>query len=381
MFKAQYEHCEDQRKSLEDQLKRALEEKDSLEKEFQQKKDAKERDKRKSDEQNKKEKQEKSELNTLLNENINLKTDLDLANAKCMDFIKKEQELHTLIIQLQTDNDALQTKNIEYSSAHHDINTQINDANEALEKREIELNQLNDLHSELQTEMETLTKKNEIDIKKLKDQLDKEQKQTEFLSNQIGVLKDSTEMGMLQKKIDDKEKEYNDLMSDMNHLVLELESAQTDLEVNKKKCLEYDTRFEDQVTERVASEREQNKRHLARLDSLTNSLKEEREKSNQLELEKDDLVREKEDLEKWNKIYERGHHVQELSKHQKQVKEDNRKLGIAMEQMSRKLSETMDTCTNYQSAFARLKKECGKPPDFMYPEYELQERRSQIMPD
>lgn len=93
----------------------------------------------------------------------------------------------------------------------------------------------------------------------------------------------------------------------------------------------------------MAKEKESNRLLLAKLQSAASRLNDETERNNDLEAEKDRLARDREELENWKTIYERGHGMQELAKHQKKVKEDNRRMGIALEQMTRRLGEAMDT--------------------------------------
>lgn len=91
-----------------------------------------------------------------------------------------------------------------------------------------------------------------------------------------------------------------------------------------------------------------------------------------LQDEKAALVREVDELSNWKAVYEAGHGLQEMSRNQKKLKDDNRRLGVAVEQYNNKLSMVMDANGVLTQAFEKLKREAGKPADFSYPEYALQ---------
>jgi len=90
------------------------------------------------------------------------------------------------------------------------------------------------------------------------------------------------------------------------------------------------------------------------------------------------LTKENDALSHWKVVYENGHGLQELAKHQKRMKEDQRRLGMTLENMSVQLSETVEAKALVEQAFQKLKEEAGRDPDFEYPELELkQEMKSE----
>lgn len=193
------------------------------------------------------------------------------------------------------------------------------------------------------------------------------------LKQQITMLMDSTQMGELQRAVEILTDERDKALAESHMLAEELESLQHDKDLLSHKLVDYEDNFGDKVFERIAQEKETSRLLNAKLSSQAQKLADEHERNNHLESEKDRLLTEKEELENWKTIYERGHGMQELAKHQKKLKEDNRRVGIAMEQMTRRLGEAMDTNSVLFQAFERLKLECGKPKDFMYPEYQVHE--------
>ena len=85
------------------------------------------------------------------------------------------------------------------------------------------------------------------------------------------------------------------------------------------------------------------------------------------------MQREVDELSNWKSIYESGHGFQELAKHQQRLKEDNRRLVLALEQTTEKVGEIMDSNALLMQAFEKLKADCDVDPDFYYPERELRE--------
>jgi hypothetical protein len=85
------------------------------------------------------------------------------------------------------------------------------------------------------------------------------------------------------------------------------------------------------------------------------------------------LQREVDNLNNWKSVYESGHGFQELARYQTRLKEDNKRLVLALEQATDRNGEIMDACAVLNQAFDKLKLENGYDPDFSYPEYELRE--------
>ena len=71
------------------------------------------------------------------------------------------------------------------------------------------------------------------------------------------------------------------------------------------------------------------------------------------------LTKENDALSHWKVVYENGHGLQELAKHQKRMKEDQRRLGMTLENMSVQLSETVEAKALVEQAFQKLKEEAG----------------------
>ena len=232
-YKAKFQNSEEERSSLEDQLKRALEEKSLMEKEFQDRKDEKDKDRRKTEERIKHEKEERNEKSNLLNELITLRNEKEDTDARYIELKSKEAEMNEFIVQITTENGELESKYIEMHSAHQDLLSQLNEKNEALQKETAAQIKLDEMYSELRTEMETFKKAQEIESRKMQEQLDKERKENELLSTQISTLKDSTDVGMLQKKIDAIEEERDRAVEDSEHLATELE----DMEISYQQAL------------------------------------------------------------------------------------------------------------------------------------------------
>lgn len=208
---------------------------------------------------------------------------------------------------------------------------------------------------------------------KAADELKRSNAEIERLKKEVIVLKDSTLIGEKQKELDKEKMDNKETLHLLEHMRVELEAALSDKDLLSHKILEMETTVEQRVADRVVAEREKNIELEQDLKRLRQRFQDETEKMHALEEEMKTQVRKVDELENWKSIYESGHGLQELARNQKKLKDDNRRLGVAVEQMTSKLGMVMDVNGILAQAFDKLKLEAGKPADFMYEEYALQE--------
>jgi hypothetical protein len=198
------------------------------------------------------------------------------------------------------------------------------------------------------------------------------QAEQKVLRDQVGVLKDTTKVGEKQRALEALQfetKDNNKLIEDLHN---ELQTAAEERDQLAEKLLDLEHSIEQKVAERVSAERNKAKEHELTIESLKGHHADNLEHFQQLEDEKAQLTREIDELSNWKAVYEAGHGLQEMSRNQKKLKDDNRRLSVAVEQYNNKLSMVMDANGVLTQAFEKLKKEAGKPADFFYPEYSLQ---------
>ena len=113
------------------------------------------------------------------------------------------------------------------------------------------------------------------------------------------------------------------------------------------------------VTIEVENERKKLERLKVEVAHLQQELRENSDLKGKALKEIEVLTHEKDDLLNWRQVYEDGHGLQELARSQRSLKDDKRRLGVALEQMSNKLSEAEGNIGLLKQAWDKLKKETG----------------------
>lgn len=109
-----------------------------------------------------------------------------------------------------------------------------------------------------------------------------------------------------------------------------------------KSHIDLEGNMDQRVVDRIATEKARSRTLELAIDSLKAHNEENNLHCEKLEEEKAGLVRELDDLSHWKAVYEAGHGMQELARNQKKLKDDNRRLGVAVEQYNSKLSKVLD---------------------------------------
>lgn len=193
------------------------------------------------------------------------------------------------------------------------------------------------------------------------------------LNSQMAVLKDTTSVGTKQQEIEVLRQELAENLELMDEMRELLDNADTEKTQLVQRLLEYDKNFEAQLYDKLSAEKESTRILQKKLQSTKIRLEETESRVNAGEKEKALLQREVDELNNWKSVYESGHGFQELAKHQQRLKEDNRRLIMAMEQTTEKVGEIMDSNALLMQAFEKLKADCGVDPDFYYPDQELRD--------
>ena len=234
---------------------------------------------------------------------------------------------------------------------------------------------------ELKAKIEGLIVDQRQKAEKAAHELKQTHSQIKELNKEISILKDSTKVGEKERELEKVRQDHKENLELMHAMRVETEAAREDRAQLAQRLIETEAAADQRVADRVVAEREQSRKLQQDLLSLEKRFHAETDKLHALEDEKQILVREIDDLTYWKSIYESGHGLQELARNQKKLKDDCRRLGVAVEQGLSKLGEAMDANSILYQAFQRLKKDTKADPNFMtkrdlnfmYSEYELQE--------
>lgn len=162
------------------------------------------------------------------------------------------------------------------------------------------------------------------------------------------------------------------LIEVIEELHLQLQDVMTERDKLAGRIVETEDNIEKIVLDRVTHEKER----VLLLEKQLDHVKARLEESQTLHVADDErsiLQNEIEELSNWKAVYEAGHGMQELSRNQKKLKDHNRRLEIAVDQMNAKISLLMDANGILSQAFDKLRHEAGKDPSFMYSEFQLKE--------
>lgn len=191
------------------------------------------------------------------------------------------------------------------------------------------------------------------------------------LKKQVAVLRDTTKVGEKQRALEALQSDNKDNLQLIKELQESLEVVDAEKALLAERLLDLEEGVEQRVADRIAMERGYTKRLQQDVENLRAQNQETVEHYQQVEQERNLLMAERDELNNWMAVYEAGHGMQEQSRVSKKLREDNRRLDIAMQAFQSQVGVLTDANAALTQAFARLKKETGKPADFSYPELEL----------
>lgn len=218
----------------------------------------------------------------------------------------------------------------------------------------------------LRAELQAVGDRNQAEIARYKEEV-------ADLTKQLISIRDTTSIGSKQREIDSLKEDLKNNFELLEEMHRVLEASEADKEQLAKKLVEFDNNFETKLYDKISSEREQSRVLQKRMAGLKSRLDETEARSGSYEKEIARLQREIDELNNWKVVYENGHGFQELARHQMKLKEDNRRLTLAIEELTQKVGESMDANAILYQAFEKLKAEAGFDTDFHYPDLVLKE--------
>jgi chromosome segregation ATPase len=364
---------ESEKNELEADVRRLRKKADDLENEMTNQKESVSKTLRKSQDISKNQRDAQKQQLHLLEENEKLQE----KNAEYLKQIEEaeayKKTIGELVIQLNTERDSLESDNIAGEVARDTLQNRVEYLETQLDELQNKYHSSIAMEGQLETHMETVRsevfqvqEKWNADVAKYKEEIS-------TLQKSIVALKDSSSMGAKQREIESLQQTLKDnfaLLEEMN------ETLQT-VEHEKEQLIEEVLRLQkDAVSEhydKLSAANEKNRILEKKMQTSKSRLDEAEARVVAAEKELSIFQREIDSLNNWKTVYESGHGFQELARYQMKLKEDNRRLGLALEQATEKNGEIMDACAMLHQAFEKLKLENGYDQDFVYPEYELRQ--------
>ena len=285
----------------------------------------------------------------------------------------KIEEYEVAITELHDKNEDLEVKYESSDLKLNELSQRIHELEKLNEEAQDKLAVANDADGQWEIQLNEIKKEFKLKIDSISSELKISKAENNNLSKQIILLKDSTAVGEKQRQIDILTAEHEEVLKLLDEKSQELNIVSAD----KIKLAEYsadlERKVDQKVAERVVLEKEKVKNLQAVLLSKESSHTTELERYKDMEVEKNSLVREVDELNHWKAIYENGHGLRELARNQKRLKDENRSLGVLVEHITNDKNILTDKVNLVEKAFEKLCIETGKPADFMYPQYELED--------
>jgi len=309
------------------------------------------------------EKQDLEESNNILNQQ------LKSSEARCT-------EIELIVVRFHDENEVLNTKLDNSIQKIAELQEQLDTAHVRIEQ--LDTNIASGANQKLDFEKKLIEAKQAslADLEKVTNDLKSAKEKNILFEKQINDLKNSTLVGEKQKQIDMLSAKESDAIILIAALKEELENAVSDKKILADRIAIDESKIDQRVAEKTLAVKEKLKMTEKLLEETRRNYAEEAERFQGAEKEKDELLREIDDLKRWRDVYEKNLSIQVLAKEQRKLLEDKRRLGVVIDQMKVQLDTTKDSANMYLQAFTKLKSECGKPADFMYPEFDLQEEVS-----
>lgn len=278
--------------------------------------------------------------------------------------------LEEAMAKLVTEREELDSRREAAEIARENTEVQLQDLAEALETSERNLQLVEAAEVALRGQLEDMTVRSAKVAAAHDEELRRVQSESDELRRQVALLRDTTAVGAKQAEVEELVAEREDIAAAMRDLRAELETAALERDALAERLVELDRGIGAEVEQRVVAERETNLTLERKLRAAEMRLAQEIERAAAQESERRLLTSEVDELSRWKAVYESGHGLQELSRSQRKVKEDNRRLGVALEQVTRRLGEAIDGNALLLQALERLKRETGRH-DFVFDEAEL----------
>jgi chromosome segregation ATPase len=284
---------------------------------------------------------------------------------------QEKSQLEEVLAKFSEQREALESDRNNLDVEKQDLLARIeeleNDFEELAEKLEVSVSQEGD--------WEARYRALQVDAQATQNKITKElvnvKTENDLLKKQVGVLKESTQLGQVQRSLDSLQVVQHEKDVLLHKLQDELDSVLQERDTLSRELLDIESNIEGRVATQIVKERMQVK-------ALENALVLERsEREHDLEhwsivdRERDSLSKAVDELSNWKAVYEAGHGLQQLARTQKKLSDDNRRLSKALEDQTTRVSQLVDSHSVLSLAFDKLKREVGKPDNFFYDELEL----------
>ena len=318
-------------------------------------------------------KQHKRELNRALNENVELRgeiQDLEMDRDKLIGAVEElheeVQESRQKLATLQEEkDDAIKREEIkaeEIRAVRHELE-------ETQNERQV-LEQIQGLH---EIALEEIQQRHDASTADIRRRLEHETREVARLTQENERLRDNTQVGALQIQLNRAKEDLNQSNEEVTQLKGQIDQAGEELTKVVQEYIMLEDDFNERVNEKVLDERKFIKALEDRLEQEKRATESAREDLSKLADDKAEVERLLNDADAKNARYERKEGLEEAVAHQKELKLEIRRRDRELSKVNHKLSEQLEANDLLTETLRRLKVEYNLPPDFEYPDLELRE--------
>ena len=318
-------------------------------------------------------KSHRRELNRVLEENRELRAEREDLMSDRDKLIGAVEQLHeevqgsrkTLSVLEEEKDDAVKREQIK--------DEQIKALRHELEETQDERHVLEKIQGDHEAFVEQLKQRHDNATSDVRRRLDHETREVARLQQENERLRDNTQVGALQIRLNKAESTIEQANGEVVTLKTQLDSAADELRKVVEEYIMLEDDFNAKVEEKVQEERRVIMTLKERLEGQKVATEQARDDLMKMSDDKADIERQLADEEQKNKKYEQKHGLEDAVAHQKELKLEIRRRDRELSKINHKLSEQLEANDLLTATLRKLKIDYNLPPDFEYPKLELRE--------
>lgn len=319
------------------------------------------------------EREKSRELSQALEENRILRTEIEELEQDRDTLIAALEEQHEEMTKAKQEAEQAKTAYEDVQKQEDILKDQLVDTRKELLDVQAERHEYEKIQASHETIIQRLQEEHELENREIKKSLRSEKKRVAELQEENERMRDSTQVGALQKKLTKAENALKTQKDKNKNLQEQIEVGADELRRVAEKYIDLDDNFNEQLQSRVKAE-------SRKIQQLEGQIKQEKERTELVRQNHSNLMeqlheeqQERHEAEMRNTLYEQGHGLEQAVAVQKHLKKDIKTLERTLIEKGReneKLSELNDVL---EETCRRFKNELALPPDFKYDDLEIRQ--------
>jgi len=318
-------------------------------------------------------KSHRRELNRVLEENRELRSDIVDLESDRDKLIGAVEQLHDEVQESRKKLSTLEEEKDDAVKREQIKDEQIKALRHELEETQDERHVLEKIQGDHEAFVEQLKQRHDQSTADTRRRLDHETREVARLQQENERLRDNTQVGALQIRLNKAETQVTNAHGEVQVLKQQLDLAADELRKVVEEYIMLEDDFNAKVEEKVLDERRVITTLQERMEGQKNATEQARDDLMKMADDKADIERQLADREHQCKLYEKKHGLEEAVAHQKELKLEIRRRDRELSKINHKLSEQLEANDLLTATLRKLKIDYNLPPDFEYPKLELRE--------